>query len=189
MKFFISQTLAALLLLVCASPAVASKERTGVGATPTEACWNRDYEANERARAKTTCYTACKPGDVERSSDGQFTSTTTVPNHQGSCSKSKYDREYLGRDEFLKRFPKPGHPAKPASAPVATDVLHTACNGALEVLEGSNEHSVRVRAVRFVGFQWTFSEGGKLNHFGNQSMAPGAVVQADHPKYTVGIAC
>jgi hypothetical protein len=171
--------------------AYAGEPRTGTGATPAEACWQRDYQANEWARSKTTCYTSCKLTDVHPMPGGGFISTTDVPNRRGSCRKSKYDRSYKGQDEFLVNHPKPGATPPPPStpSPAQTDVLYTTCDGAVEVLEGSHDKFLKVRAVRFIDFQWTFSENGKLNHYGIQNMAPGNVVQAEHARFKVGIAC
>ncbi len=120
---FTHQAAAIVTLVLVHSGAIAGVNITGTGSTPELACWNHDYNANEHARDKTTCYTSCK---LEQTTfDGtNYSFTSGAPNHKGSCDKPKYDRDYIGRTEFLTMYPKPGtlQPEKPAEAIVSPGV-------------------------------------------------------------------
>lgn len=104
------------ILVICAvasahPAAMAGTKIVGRGATPELACWDHDYRANEHARDKTTCYTSCKPKQLQF--DGtSYVFRSTAPNQQGSCKKAKYDRSYIGRKQFLAKFPPPGSEPK-----------------------------------------------------------------------------
>lgn len=99
-----------------AVPAHAGVTINGIGSTPELACWDHDYRANEHARDKTTCYTSCKP-DKATFDGTNYRYTSTAPNQRGSCKAKKYDRGYMGHQEFLTRYPKPGSTQTLSSPP------------------------------------------------------------------------
>ncbi|RSN83382.1 hypothetical protein EA770_07245 [Acinetobacter baumannii] len=116
------------ILMIISTGTYAGVTITGTGETPELACWNHDYNANERARDRTTCYTSCKLDKVTY--DGNlYKFSSGVPNHQGSCKKAKYDRGAKGRDWFLSNYPKPGSKIEVKKEKNNSDISNEIRNG------------------------------------------------------------